>query len=168
MSFEAAEIGAYHPDEPPHLTLALHACDTATDDALAQGIRWDSRFIFAAPCCHHHLQAQLERRPSPPPFEPIMRQNIFKERLGDILTDTFRALILRMTGYRTDLVEFIAAEHTPKNLLIRAVRSRADNVRQATAEYCTLRDYWNVRPYLEELLAPELEPLLSPHPSTVS
>lgn len=151
VSFVVARIRDYRPAVPPEVVIALHACDTATDEALAQGLRWNSRLILAAPCCHRHLQAQLERAPAPPPFQLMLKQGVFKERLGDLLTDHLRVLFLRMRGYRADIAEFVSTEHTGKNLLIRAVRSgRADP--RAAEEYAALKDFWGVRPYLEELV----------------
>jgi hypothetical protein len=135
----------------------LHACDTATDEALAQGIKWQSRLILSAPCCHHHLQQQLVQYPSPPQFTPVLRHGVFKERVGDILTDTFRALLLRTMGYRTDIVEFVSTEHTGKNLMIRAVKSSESGNRQAIQEYRDLKGFWQVTPYLEGLLEAELQ-----------
>jgi hypothetical protein len=135
------------------MVIALHACDTATDDALAQGIKNNSRYIFSAPCCHHHLQAQLNQQPTPALFDPVMRHGIMKERLGDILTDSFRALILRMMGYRTDVIEFVSTAHTARNLMIRAVKTAPVGEPQFAAEYKALKQYWQVTPYLETLLA---------------
>lgn len=160
LSFQATRIADYRPPTPPGIVLALHACDTATDEALAQAVRWESRMLFAAPCCHHHLQRQMTRTAAPPPLRPLLRHNVFKERLGDLLTDSFRALILRMMGYRTDVVEFVSTEHTAKNLLIRAVRSAPPGNRQAVREYRGLRASWSVRPYLEQLLEEELSPMI--------
>jgi SAM-dependent methyltransferase len=154
VTFHAGRIAQFDPPERPDVVLALHACDTATDEALARGIAWDSRLILSVPCCHHHLHAQLAQRDPPPPFAPVFRHGILRERSADVLTDAFRAQILRIMGYRTDVVEFISPEHTTRNLLIRAVRSSAPGQRDAAAEYVALRRYWNVTPYLEELLGP--------------
>lgn len=154
LEFHPSSIIDFRPDTPPDIVLALHACDTATDEALAQAIRWESRFIFSVPCCHHHLQAQL------PPlgevenlaYKSIFRHGILKERLGDILTDTFRALILRILGYRTDVVEFISSEHTARNLMIRAEKTTGGDIAPFIAEYRALKSFWGVTPYLETLL----------------
>ena len=134
------------------MVLALHACDTATDETLAQAIKWDSEMIFVAPCCHHHLQAQLAQQPSPAPFSTIMKQGPLKERLGDILTDNFRTMILQMMGYRTDIVEFVSTEHTGKNLLIRAIKTPHPVNPKIIQEYEALKQFWKVEPYLEQLL----------------
>lgn len=151
LNFEAARIIDFEPARPPAIVLALHACDTATDEALAQGIRWQSKLILSAPCCHHHLQRQLQEQSPPSPFGPVLRQGILKERLGDILTDTFRALILQIAGYQTDVVEFVSSEHTAKNLLIRAVKTRKPGNSKIIEEYKALKELWGVTPYLEGL-----------------
>ncbi len=147
--FQKSAIIEYTPETPPDIVLALHACDTATDEAIFQGIRAGSRLILAAPCCHHHLHEQLH---SVAPLTPIFQDGILKKRLADILTDTFRALILRIMGYKTDVVEFIAAEHTDKNLLIRAARRLPPGNVEAIQEYLDLKHYWGVTPYLATLL----------------
>ena len=103
--------------------LALHACDIATDDALASAVDWRSRYVLAAPCCQHDLQAQLDDAETPPDYGPLLRHGIVRERLGDLLTDSLRAELLRAHGYRTDVIEFVSTEHTAKNLMIRAVRT---------------------------------------------
>ena len=147
--FQRSAILDYTPETPPDIVLALHACDTATDEAIFQGIRANSRLILAAPCCHHHLHEQLH---AVAPLAPIFQDGILKKRLADILTDTFRALILRIMGYKTDVVEFIVAEHTDKNLLIRAARRLSPGNSEVIQEYLGLKNYWGVTPYLETLL----------------
>ncbi len=154
LRFEASRIIKYTPSAPPDIVLALHACDTATDESLAQAIRWGSRYIFSVPCCHHHLQAQLPTvgQAANLSHKPVLRHGILKERLGDILTDAFRALILRIMGYRSDVVEFISSEHTDKNLMIRAVKTAKPGQTQFLREYEAMKAEWGVTPYLEALL----------------
>jgi SAM-dependent methyltransferase len=156
LRFAAGPIVNYQPNVAPSIVLALHACNTATDEALAQAVKWQSRMIFAVPCCHHHLHQQLVKEKEPAPFEPVLRHGVFKQRWGDILTDSFRILILQMLGYRTDVVEFVSTEHTGKNLMIRAVKTGQAGSPQMVQEYLALRDFWQVRPYLADLLANEL------------
>jgi hypothetical protein len=160
LTFETTSIIDFKPNTPPDIVLSLHACDTATDEALAQGIRWQSKLIISTPCCQHHLQEQLDRQPAPRPFQPVERHNILKERLGDILTDTFRALILRIMGYQTEVVQFVSSEHTAKNLMIRAVRSLKVGDPRFVQEYKDLKDFWKVTPYLEVLLGDDFIKLL--------
>ena len=152
LRFEAARILDYRTGEPADVVLALHACDTATDEALARAIGWRSRLILSAPCCHHHLQAQLSAATTPEPFRPVMRHGILRERLGDALTDALRAHILRLVGYRAEVLEFVPIEHTPKNLMIRAVRTDASPTAALVAEYRALKATWSVTPHLEILL----------------
>jgi SAM-dependent methyltransferase len=161
LSFQATSIIDFHPTLPPEIVLALHACDTATDEALAQGIGWQSRLLICAPCCQHHLQAQLDRQPTPALWRPVERHNILKERMGDILTDAFRALILRIMGYQTDVVQFVSSEHTAKNLLIRAVKTTKAGDPAFVQEYKALKTFWQVTPYLEELLGERFAQLLA-------
>jgi SAM-dependent methyltransferase len=151
--FQRSSIIDYRPEVAPDIVLALHACDTATDEAIAQGIGSQSRLILCAPCCHHHLQEQLH---TVEPFEAVLRHGVLKQRMGDILTDAFRALILRIMGYKTDVVEFVSPEHTDKNLMIRAVQSGQQDTAQFVREYLELKRYWGVTPYLETLLGESL------------
>jgi SAM-dependent methyltransferase len=152
LHFQPSTIIDYQPALPPDMVVALHACDTATDEAIAQGIRWGSKLIVCAPCCQHNLQEQLRTQPTPQPFAPVLRHGILHERLGDLLTDSFRALILRMMGYRTDVIQFVADEHTPKNVMIRAVKAFDPGDPRATEEYAQLKQFWGVIPYLETLI----------------
>jgi hypothetical protein len=106
--------------------------------------------IFAAPCCHHHLQAQLGSQPDV--LRPVYRHGILKERLGDVMTDALRAQLLRMVGYEADVIQFISTEHTDKNLMIRAKRTENAGRSQAAVEYGELVAFLGVSPYLEQLL----------------
>lgn len=156
LTFAEGRIDNYSPSPLPDVVIALHACDTATDDALAHGIRAGSRLIVTAPCCQHDLQAKLAKTPIPPPMLAVGRDGILNERLGDILTDTFRATLLRILGYRTDVIQFVSSEHTAKNLLIRSVKSPGAGNPQVIAEYHALKTFWGVTPYLETLLTDQL------------
>ncbi len=139
--------------ERPDVVLALHACDTATDDALARGVGWGAPLILAAPCCHHDISRQLRDRPAPAPYALLTRDGILRERFADTLTDALRASLLRARGYRVDVVEFIGSEHTPRNTLIRAVTTGLAG--RDEGEYAALTAAWGVRPRLAELLADE-------------
>ena len=155
LSFKVVQIADYQPDVTPDIVLALHACDTATDDALAKGIQWDSKVIVCAPCCQHELQAQLSKIPAPDQMLPVFQDGILSERMGDILTDTFRATILRIMGYRTDVTQFVPIEHTAKNLMIRSVKTTQVGNERWVDEYRSLKSFWKVTPYLERLLGEE-------------
>jgi hypothetical protein len=139
------------------LALSLHACDTATDEAIAKGILWGSRWILAAPCCQHELHDRLEA----PALRPMLRHGILKERTADIVTDAFRALVLRIMGYRTDVVQFIDPEHTAKNLMIRAKKGLARGDKRFAREYEELKRFWGVEPHIEGLLGEEIRQHLS-------
>jgi SAM-dependent methyltransferase len=136
----------------PDLVLALHACDTATDQALARAVRWSARWVLAAPCCHHDIAAQLKGHPAPAPFTELTRHPIMRERFADVLTDSLRASLLRLHGYRVEVVEFIDSAHTPRNLLLRARRTQAEGTPEQRAEYEALTSQWQVTPALEKLL----------------
>jgi SAM-dependent methyltransferase len=152
LQFQTGYIADYDSDIQPEVVLALHACDTATDDALAKGIGWDSKLIICAPCCQHELQEQMARTEMPDPLAPIFQHGIFFERMGDILTDTFRANILRIMGYRTDITEFVPIEHTGKNLMIRSVKTSPVGEARWVEEYRSMKSFWRVTPYLAKLL----------------
>jgi SAM-dependent methyltransferase len=134
------------------MVLALHACDTATDDALARGVRLGARHIVAAPCCHHDIAAQLRRTATPSPYESLTGDGILRERFADVLTDALRAALLRLHGYQVDVIEFIDSAHTPRNTLIRATRTGVPADPARRTQYRALVDQWNVTPHLETLL----------------
>ncbi|MEU4676466.1 SAM-dependent methyltransferase [Micromonospora sp. NPDC023737] len=153
VRFVAGTIADAVVEPAPDLVLALHACDTATDEALARAVRWDARWVLAAPCCHHDVAAQLRARPAPTPYELLTRQGILRERFADVLTDALRAGLLRLHGYRAEVVEFVDSRHTPRNLLIRARRTGAVPTDEQRRDYRELVDQWQVAPRLETLLA---------------
>jgi len=150
VTFVAGTIEDAVLPETPDLVLALHACDTATDQALARAVRWNAQWVLAAPCCHHDIAAQLKGNPAPAPYGEITRQAILRERFADVLTDSLRASLLRVYGYRVDVVEFVDSQHTPRNLLLRARRAGVAGDR---AEYEALTSQWGVTPALEKLLS---------------
>jgi hypothetical protein len=153
-TFVASSIDDAQPGVKPDVVLALHACDTATDDALARAVEWEAPLVLAAPCCHHDIAAQLRAHPTPAPYTMLTRDGILRERLADTLTDGLRASLLRTEGYRVDVMQFVGSQHTPRNTLLRAVRTGAP-ARGATArdEYDELVTTWGVRPRLGQLLA---------------
>ncbi len=151
VRFEAGSI-LDAPAPAADVVLALHACDTATDDALAQAVRWQAPVVLAAPCCHHDLQRQLRAAPTPEPYGLLTRHPILRERLGDALTDAFRAALLRRAGYRAEVIQFVDAEYTPRNTMIRAVRGDSSAGGDVQDEYDGLVRAWGVTPYLQTLL----------------
>ena len=156
-SFVVGTIASAELPEAPEVVLALHACDTATDEALARAVEWEAPLVLAAPCCHHDIAAQLRRNPTPTPYSLLTRHGILRERFADTLTDALRASILRLVGYRVDVVEFVESEHTPRNTMLRAVRTggrvKGGGVRK---EYDDLVAAWAVQPRLAELVESHL------------
>lgn len=129
LQFAVGEIAGYESDAPVDLVISLHACDTATDEALAQAARWNSRVILAVPCCQHELNGQL----SGTALAPLTAYGLTKERFASLTTDSVRASLMTAAGYATQILEFIDMEHTPKNLLLRSVRKPAGSVSEAAA-----------------------------------
>jgi SAM-dependent methyltransferase len=136
------------------IAIALHACDAATDDAIAWGVQHGVQLLLIAPCCHHDLQVQMQDIPEPWPM--LTRHGIMRERLGDLLTDSFRTQILKLLGYRVDAIEFVGGEHTPRNLMIRATKTGAKPEPIDIARYKEMLAQWNVNPALAQRLAKEL------------
>jgi SAM-dependent methyltransferase len=136
------------------IAIALHACDTATDDAIAWGVQNNVTLLLIAPCCHHDLQVQIQEIPEPWPM--LTRHGIMRERLGDLLTDSFRTQILKLLGYRVDAIEFIGGEHTPRNLMIRATKTGVKAEAIDIARYKEMLAEWKVQPALAQRLAKEL------------
>ena len=156
----AADLGA---DFAPDMVISLHACDTATDEALARGVEWGCRYVVSAPCCQHELQKAVGGRVSSradTAFAGVLRHGILRERLCDILTDAFRAMILRILGYRTQVVEFVSPDATARNILLRAEAGARSGQAGAVSDYLNLRDYWRVTPWLQTRLADRLDPFL--------
>jgi SAM-dependent methyltransferase len=147
-SFVATTIAEYDGSDVD-LLVSLHACDTATDEAIAAGVRLGAEAIVVAPCCHHELAAQIARNEK----DGLLRHGLLLGRQADLVTDALRASALESRGYRVDVIEFVAVEHTPKNLMLRAVRdpSPARQAR-AAAEFAELRDRYRVDPAIQRLL----------------
>jgi SAM-dependent methyltransferase len=151
--FVVGTIGGATLGPAPEVVLALHACDTATDEALARAVEWDASLVLAAPCCHHDVAAQLRRTPTPAPYAMLTRHGILRERLADTLTDALRATLMRLQGYRVDVVQFVESKHTPRNTLLRATRTGAPvKGGSLRRDYDELVGAWGIRPKLAELL----------------
>ena len=151
VSFVRSGIDEVRLEEPPHVVLALHACDTATDDALARAVAWGAPLVLAAPCCHKDISRQLREHGAPEPYGLLTRDGILRERFADTLTDALRAALLRTRGYRVEVVEFVGSQHTPRNTLIRALATGSPSATAAEA-YAELSRAWQVTPRLAELL----------------
>ncbi len=137
------------------MVVSLHACDTATDEALARGVEWKARYVLSAPCCQHELQKAIGPRDDA--FAGLLRHGILRERLCDILTDSFRAMILRILGFKTQVVEFVSPDATARNILLKCEYGVKPGQPGPVGEYLELRDYWKVTPWLESRLAGALD-----------
>jgi SAM-dependent methyltransferase len=142
-----SKVGAV---DGPDMIVSLHACDTATDEALAKGIQWGCGAILAVPCCQHEFFAALRN----PAMQPVIRHGVAREKQSTLVTDASRVLMLEAFGYRTELVEFIDLEHTPKNVLIRAYKDKPGFDPDRYAGYRSFLDSWGIgRTFLENSLA---------------
>jgi SAM-dependent methyltransferase len=149
INFKAEEI-AKTTANVADVAIALHACDTATDDAIAWGVNGEAKLLLIAPCCHHDIQRQMES--SPEPWGALTKFGLMKERLGDLLTDSLRAQLLRIVGYRVEVIEFVGGEHTPRNLMIRAVKTDAKPDTLDIDRYLEITAQWAITPALEKKL----------------
>ena len=150
LEFVESSIGDYHPEKLDVL-IALHACNTATDDAIASGIKAGAELIVCAPCCHKQIRQEMERSGL---TDAITRYGIFMERQAVMITDTIRALMLEYYGYKTQVMEFIEMEHTPKNVLLvgRKTDKTPDRLMISKAISDLKRRYGIETHYLETLL----------------
>lgn len=154
LEFQVGDIAGYKGTEQVDMVVTLHACDTATDYALDKAIRWGAKVILSVPCCQHELNGQISNEM----LAPALGYGLIKERMAALLTDALRAGILESKGYQVQILEFIDMEHTPKNILIRAVKTgRAKESRQIR----DLMEFLHVTPTLAELQGdePELDEL---------
>ncbi|WP_438444703.1 class I SAM-dependent methyltransferase [Gorillibacterium sp. sgz5001074] len=160
LRFQAGDIQDYRDEQPADMVVTLHACDTATDAALEKAVRWNADVILSVPCCQHELNRQIKSET----LSPMLNHGIIKERLAALATDSIRAHLLELVGYKTQLLEFIDMEHTPKNLLIRAVRqTSAPSPKQQeklSEAYKTFKQFLHADPYLERALQDKLAPIL--------
>ncbi|MEM2889397.1 MAG: SAM-dependent methyltransferase [Candidatus Bathyarchaeia archaeon] len=155
MEFHQSSIIDFKPEKEPNIVCALHACDTATDEAIARGIQLKARFIVAAPCCQRQIVRQIGKASAEvPELKPFVETKIAKEYVGVALTETLRKLALESCGYKVDMFEFVPTRYTPKNIMLRAEKKQAHNPESLRA-YQALRDYFNVKPKIQDFL-PEL------------
>jgi hypothetical protein len=148
LHFQVGDIGGFDFDGHPHMVISLHACDTATDYALFNAVRWKADTIFSVPCCQHELNSQIATEN----FGVLTRYGIVKERVAALMTDAIRANLLQCCGYKTQLLEFVSLDHTPKNLLIRAVRGGGNPDGRPLREVRSLMEEFHVRPTLYRLM----------------
>lgn len=148
LQFYQGDVAEYQGVFAVDMVVTLHACDTATDYALARAVEWGADVILSVPCCQHEVNRQLKNEM----LQPVLQYGILKERMAALLTDGIRAQLLESRGYDTQLLEFIDMEHTPKNLLIRAVKTGKE---KAPDQLEAMMKELHVRPALARLLSPE-------------
>lgn len=148
LDFQAGDIMHYAGADRVDMVVSLHACDKATDYALEKAVRWGAKVILAAPCCQHELNGQIDCGM----LQPILKYGVIRERMAALITDALRADILEQMGYETQILEFIDMEHTPKNLLIRAVKKRGMRPKGKISSIEEVTEFLKVDPALRRLL----------------
>lgn len=146
LDFLVGDIAGYEGVSRADMVVTLHACDTATDYALAKAVEWDAQVILSVPCCQHELNGQIQSDI----LEPILHYGLIKERMAALLTDALRAEYLNEKGYETQILEFIDMEHTPKNILLRAVKTGKKKDNGTALRAC--EELFSIRPTLKRLL----------------
>ena len=144
LEFLIGDIADYQGGQQVDMVVTLHACDTATDFALDKAVKWDAKVILSVPCCQHELNSQIHNEL----MEPVLKYGLLKERMAALLTDGLRAGLLEEAGYQVQILEFIDMEHTPKNLLIRAVK---DGKKVKTNQLDELMEFFHADPALNRL-----------------
>lgn len=151
LSFQKGDIKDFSFTENVDMVVSLHACDTATDEALAKAVGWGAKVIYAVPCCQHELFEQLSNKE----MMPLLKHGIVKDKLTTVVTDTLRACALEAVGYNVQMVEFIDMEHTPKNILIRGYLTQK-SIEQKNEDYLNYKAFkesWRVNPRIDKVLA---------------
>ena len=149
LDFITGDIADYDTDKAD-MVVTLHACDTATDFALINAVRWDKRVILSVPCCQHELFSQIKNSIN----EPMLKHGIIKDKFTELLTDSLRGLRLESCGYRVNMMEFTSLEHTSKNIMIKAVRAEnpnTDSMQRALKEYEEIKSFYSVHPTIDML-----------------
>ncbi len=151
LTFEVGDISTYHGSEEVDMVVSLHACDTATDFAIDKAVRWGARVIMAVPCCQHEVNKQIACKE----LQPLLKYGLIKERMSALITDAVRAELLEEQGYDTQILEFIDMEHTPKNLLIRAIKRDGMRKRKQMNSVEDAMEFLHIQPTLQKLLNDE-------------
>lgn len=139
LEFIYGDIQNFEYKSNVDMIVTLHACDTATDAALVKAVKWSTEIILSVPCCQHEFYDKIKNFH----LEPMLKHGLIKERVSSLVTDSLRSLFLETKGYKVQLMEFISMEHTPKNILIRAVRTNKDN-KKAEKEYEDFKKFWSL------------------------
>lgn len=149
LSFQVGDIGQYVTDQQVDMVVSLHACNTTTDMALAKGVSWNAKAILAVPCCHHECFSQISNET----LKLILKHGILKERISALITDGLRAALLEALGYKVNVMEFIDMEHTPKNILLKAIKKENATFNYGVyMQYKKLSDTLNLSFSLEKML----------------
>lgn len=148
LDFRVGDIKDFEGEDHVDMVVSLHACDLATDYALEKAVRWGAEVILAVPCCQHEVNRQIRNDI----LQPVLKYGIIRERMSALITDALRANILEQNGYETQILEFIDMEHTPKNLLIRAVKKSGMKSRGRVTSVEELKDFLKLNPTLMNLL----------------
>ncbi|MEN8717856.1 MAG: SAM-dependent methyltransferase [Sulfurovum sp.] len=151
LRFEQGDIKGFNQFDDVDMVISLHACNTATDEALAKAVNWGAKVILAVPCCQHEFLKKIKNEK----MIPMMKFGIIKEKLASLLTDSVRANVLEIMGYRTQVLEFIDMEHTPKNIMIRAFFEDTNNSKVIN-QYKEFKNEWQITPYIEEAFGESL------------
>jgi len=152
LTFCEGDIASYEGVRQVDMVVSLHACDKATDYALYKAVQWDAKVILSVPCCQHELNAQMNNEI----MKPLFRYGLIKERMAALATDALRAEVLELVGYKTQILEFIDMEHTPKNILIRGIKRQKQNnetLKKRLEAYEECRNFLKVEPTLYKLLS---------------
>ena len=139
LKFTYGDIRNFEYKNKVDMIVTLHACDTATDAALVKAIAWNCDIILSVPCCQHEFFNKIKNDN----LNPMLKHGLIKERMSSLVTDSLRSLFLETKGYKVQLMEFISMEHTPKNILIRAVKANK-NTKSAEIEYQEFKKFWNL------------------------
>lgn len=150
LKFQLGDIKHFEYSGQVDMVVSLHACDTATDEAIGKSVGWGAKVIYAVPCCQHELFQQLNNEA----MAPLLKHGIVKDKLTTIVTDTLRTYALEAVGYTVQMVEFIDLAHTPKNILIRAIRTDKTEAQRVEdyEKYAAFKDVWHVKPSIDRTL----------------
>lgn len=158
LKFIHGDIKDYEDMDKVDMVVTLHACDTATDAALVKAVNWEAQAILSVPCCQHEFYDKIKS----PVLDPMLDHGIIKEKLASLVTDSLRANVLEILGYQVQLLEFIDMEHTPKNILIRAIKVDNKDNKEAVNKYIKFKEFWGLRDlYIEDEFGEVLKNKLS-------
>lgn len=155
LEFLNGNIKDYDKSKEVDLVFSLHACNNATDYSLEKALSLDAKAILAVPCCHHEFFEKIQKNKNSEFYNTlkIMADNgVVLDKFATLATDSFRSLSLELCGYKTKMIEFIDMEHTPKNILIKAIKSKSSNLKEKLTEYNKLKEFLGIKPLLEDLI----------------